>query len=173
MKISSICTRRVVTVDSACTLSQAAAAMRDQHVGALVVIRKPGADIQTAGIVTDRDLVLEVLARNLDPAAIRIGDLASDAVASVPEDSDIASGMAVMESHGVRRVLVTDAQDRIVGIVSLDNMLDACAQQLAGLSRVIRSGLQREACELDRAIPASAPTRNPCVAAPRWGSIVE
>jgi CBS domain-containing protein len=174
MNISSICTRRMVTVDGDSTLLEAATKMREQHVGALIVTRRAGADSCVAGVVTDRDLVLEVLARGLNPAGIKIGDLASDPVASVPEDADLADGMAIMESHGVRRVLVTDAQDRIIGIVSLDDVMDACAQELAGLSRVIRSGLRREASELDGAAPASPlPLRIPSIGTAGWNSVLE
>lgn len=174
MDISSICTRRMVTVDGGSTLHHAAITMREQHVGALIVTQQTGADGCVVGIVTDRDLVIDVLARGVNPANIKVGDLANEPHASVREDADLTSGMAVMEQYGVRRALVTDAQDRVIGILSLDDMMDACAQELAGLSRVIRSGLQREASENDATEPGSPlPLRIPSIGTVGWNTVLE
>ena len=65
-----------------------------------------------------------------------------------------------MEAHGVRRVLVTDGENRVTGIVSLDDLLDACAKELTGLATVIRSGIEREVAE-SRARPRRSRCRNP------------
>jgi CBS domain-containing protein len=174
MNISSICTRRMVAVDGDSTLFQAAAMMREQHVGALVVTQAVGTGSCVAGIVTDRDLVVEILALGIDPAGVKIGDLASETIASVREDADLASARAVMEKHGVRRVLVTDAQDRVVGAISLDDLMAACSEELAGLSRVIRSGMQRETSELDGMLPARPmPLRIPAVGTAGWNTVLE
>lgn len=102
-----------------------------------------------------------------------MGDLASEMIASVSEDADLASARAVMEAHGVRRVLLTDARNRVVGVVSLDDLMDAFAEELARLSRVIRSGMQRETAELDAMAPASPmPLRIPAVGTAGWNSVL-
>ncbi len=122
------------------------------------------------GVVTDRDLVIDVLARGLETAGIKIGELASDKIASVPEETDIAGAMAVMEANGVRRVLVTDSEKRVTGIVSLDDLMDACAKELAGLAAVIRSGIEREVAESrsDPQPPKPMPLRVPAVGTAGW-----
>ncbi|RSZ31987.1 CBS domain-containing protein [Variovorax beijingensis] len=170
MNISSICTRRLVAVDGGSTLFQAAAMMREQHVGALVITHSVGAGACVTGIVTDRDLVIDVLAQGLDPAGMKVGELASETIVSVSESADLADAMAVMEAHGVRRVLVTDAQERVVGVVALDDLMDACAEEIAGLSKVIRSGLQREASQVDDTPPM--PLRVPSVGTAGWNTVV-
>lgn len=174
MNISSICTRRMVSVDGDSTLAQAAAMMREQHVGALIVTQPMDGGACVTGVVTDRDMVVEVLAQGIDPGGIRVADLASQTLASAREDMDLSGAMAVMETHGVRRLLVTDAQDEVVGVVSLDDLMDACAKELAGLSRVIRSGMQRESAELDDAQPPSPlPLRFPAVGTAGCNSVLE
>ncbi|VTU21661.1 CBS domain-containing protein [Variovorax sp. RA8] len=170
MNIGSICTRRMIAVDSSSTLAQAAGLMREHHVGALIVTSQTAAGPCVTGVVTDRDLVIDVLARGLETAGIKIGELASDKIASVPEETDIAGAMAVMEANGVRRVLVTDSEKRVTGIVSLDDLMDACAKELAGLAAVIRSGIEREVAESrsDPQPPKPMPLRVPAVGTAGW-----
>lgn len=173
MNIGSICTRRLVAVDSASTLVQAAGLMRDQHVGALIVTSQTPEGACVTGIVTDRDLVVDVLARGLNANGIQVGELASDELASVPEEADVSAAIAVMESHGVRRALVIDSAKHVTGIVSLDDLMDECAKELAGLARVIRSGLQREVAETNTAPPAPKPLplRFPVTGTAGWSSV--
>jgi len=170
MKIGSLCTRRVVTVDEGASLGQAARLMREHHVGALVVTARAAQGLRIGGLVTDRDLVVEVLARELDPAAARIGELASTEIASVAEDDDLAQAIATMQRSGVRRLLVTDADQRLSGIVSLDDLVQACAGHLAGLADVIRAGLERETDEMEPTPPLPPGLlRVPAVGTAGWG----
>lgn len=170
MNIGSICTRHMIAVDSSSTLAQAAGLMREHHVGALIVTSQTAAGPCVTGIVTDRDLVVDVLARGLETAGIKIGDLASDKIASVPEEADVAAALAVMEAHGVRRLLVADGEKRVTGIVSLDDLMGACAKELAGLAAVIRSGIEREVAESRGAPqpPKLMPLRVPAVGTAGW-----
>lgn len=130
MNIGSVCTRRAATIDSTGTPVQAAALMRQHHVGTLVVTTQTPDGPRVSGIVTDRDLV--------------IGALASHQIESVFEDDDVASAIAVMQGGGVRRLLVVNAGHRLVGLVSLDDLMAACASEMGGLVNAIRSGIKRE-----------------------------
>lgn len=144
MKIASLCTRRVVTIDGGSSLTQAATLMREHHVGALVVTTQSGGGTQVSGIVTDRDLVIDVLSRGLDVAAVRIGTLVGPRLVSVREQDTLGDAIAAMQDGGVRRLLVTDADGHLRGILSMDDLLGACAQQLDALAGVIRAGIERE-----------------------------
>jgi CBS domain-containing protein len=144
MKIGSICTRRVATIDSANTPIQAAALMREHHVGTLVVTTETTEGPRVSGIVTDRDLVIDALADGVDGISGEIGALTSRQVASVSEDDDVASAIAVMQDNRVRRLLVINAEQRLVGIVSLDDLVEACASQMDGLVKAIRGGIEKE-----------------------------
>jgi len=144
MKIGSICTRRIVTIDRESSLADAAGLMREHHVGALVVTAEGAGGHQVLGVVTDRDLVIDVLARGLDAEEVRVGSLANKTVTSVFENEEIDSAIAAMQESGVRRLLVSDGQRRLVGISSFDDLLVACAAQMGALAQVIHSGVQRE-----------------------------
>ena len=147
MNIGSICSRRIVTIDSKATLAQAAAQMRDRHVGALVVTAASPEGPRVTGVVTDRDLVVHVLAQGVDGNQFAVGDLANRRIASIRDTDDVSVALDVMRECGVRRLLVTGEAQELVGIVSLDDLAAACASDMDRLARVIRSGLEREALE--------------------------
>ena len=170
MKIASICQRRIVTIDHASSLVQAAGLMREHHVGALVVTTESSEGPRVTGVVTDRDLVIDVLARGLGGTAVAIGDLASHRIASVSEDDDLDQAIAAMQESGVRRLLVVDHERRLTGIVSLDDLMAACAGQVAGLSEVIRSGIDRESAETSPLPTTVQPMlRIPAMGTLAWG----
>jgi predicted transcriptional regulator len=170
MNIGSICQRHLVTIDRGSSLAQAAALMRQRHVGALVVTTPTTEGPRVDGIVTDRDLVVGALAEGLDAAHVGVGDLASERLVSVNELDELADAVAAMQASGVRRLLVTDDEAMLTGIVSLDDLLAAYATELDGLAQVIRSGIERERAETDTAAEAAAPSlRVPAVGTAGWG----
>lgn len=169
MNIGSICSRRIVTIDSEFSLRDAAALMRERHVGALVVTAPSAEGTRVAGVVTDRDLVIHVLAQGIDGDEIEIGDLANQHIASVRDNEDSTRALAVMQEQGVRRLLVTDADQQLVGIVSLDDLVAACASDMDRLARTIRSGIEREAAETSPVVPPP-PLRIPAMGTAGWGN---
>jgi len=168
MNIGSICQRRLVTIDSGSSLAQAAALMRERHVGALVVTTGTAEGPRVDGVVTDRDLVVSALAEGLDAASVDIGDLASERLVSVNELDDLSDAVAAMQASGVRRLLVTDDEEQLTGIVSLDDLLAAYATEIDGLAKVIRSGIEREAADAEPEAP-EPPLRVPAVGTAGWG----
>jgi CBS domain-containing protein len=157
MNIQDICRREIVTIDATASLHDAAAVMRARHVGALVVTQGDEARTQAVGVVTDRDLAIEVLARSLAPGDIRIGQLASERLIGVPGRAGIAEAVGAMQRAGVRRLLVTGDDGEVVGLVSIDDLVDAIAGELSGLAAALRSGIARESAE--RKAIAPPPTR--------------
>ena len=169
MNIGSICSRRIVTVDHACSLTQAAGLMRDRHVGALVVTSASSDGIRVMGVVTDRDLVIHVLAQGLDGADVDVGDIAHQNVASVYEKDDVSQALSVMQKQGLRRLLVTNGDQQLTGIVSLDDLTAACASDMDRLAQVIRSGIDREVAETTPTVPPPPPLRIPAMGTAGWG----
>ena len=166
MNIGSICTRTVVTVDRAAPLPEAARLMREHHVGALVVTQQVAEGTAVIGVVTDRDLSVEVLARGIDAGTVQVGQVLSSPVLAVAETSPLDEAVLLMQQHGVRRLLVTGAQGQLSGIVSLDDLLVALATQIGVLSQVVRAGLDREA----QSRPAVAPPPIPPLRIPAMGT---
>lgn len=169
MKLLSLCQRPLVTIDADQPLQRAAQLMREQHVGALVIIEPTPQGALVSGIVTDRDLAIEVLARGVDAAQQPVRRFAGAALVSAPADADLATAVATMQTAGVRRLLVHDAEGHLVGLVSFDDLLQACVAPLSGLAEVLRQGLARETAERGAlAAPPRPPVRVPALGTAGW-----
>lgn len=147
MSIADISRQDVLAIDSGTPVTDAAALMRDHHVGALVVTAADGEGERAIGMLTDRDLVVEVLGRHLASEGLTAGDVASRTLVSVRGEADLAEAIATMNKHGVRRLLVTGSQGEVTGIVSLDDLLESLVAQLAGLAMTMRQGVVRETAQ--------------------------
>lgn len=156
MNIAKLCKRPIVSIDASATLRQAATLMREQHVGALVVTAAGGEHPVAVGVVTDRDLALEVLSRDLAPSEVSIAALASRKLAAVRGSAGVTEAIGVMAEHGVRRLLVTDDEGRLTGFVSADDILESLANDFRGLAHALRVGIARESVER-QAVPAPHP----------------
>jgi CBS domain-containing protein len=130
-----ICTRSVVVMDPEETVRQAAELMRKHNVGTVVVVDHASWPI---GIVTDRDIVLRCLASNEPPEATRIGDVMSAPVRTVSETTPIEQTLSTMRSLAVRRLPVVDARSRLIGIVSLDDIVDLLAREYTDIGALLR-----------------------------------
>jgi CBS domain-containing protein len=145
MNIGDICHREIVTADEATPVAQAARLMRDHHIGALVVTRAAGGGRAVLGLLTDRDLVVDVLAHEGASAAQPIGPLAHGPAAAVPEHASVPEALERMQLAGVRRLLVAGDDGQLAGIVTLDDLLGPLARPLALLAAVPESARAREA----------------------------
>lgn len=146
MDLTSLCTREVVGIEAGSSLRDAATLMCDEHVGALVVTTG-GEPPQVVGIVTDRDLTLEVLGRGETGADVRIGHLAKSPPMAVRANATIREAVTAMEQEGVRRLLVVDDDGGVVGLLSSDDLFEALSQEFESLVSALRKGIQREKAE--------------------------
>lgn len=145
MNVGDICNRAVAFATEEMSLKEAAGIMRTEHVGSLVVVREAGAGRVVCGMLTDRDIAVMAVARDFDPQTLRVADIMSaDPVTARPEDS-IHDVLATMRSRGIRRVPVTTADGVLVGIVTLDDMLEVMAEEMQDFVHAIESGQKREA----------------------------
>ena len=111
--------------------------------GALIVT-DGGADNRLLGIVTDRDIVLKSVAAGSAPRTTLVAEVMSTGVASVGENDDLMEAMQAMFTHGVRRLAVTGADGAVVGVVSLDDVIEAMVRDWVLLASIVRGGQQRE-----------------------------
>ncbi|HUL55755.1 MAG TPA: CBS domain-containing protein [Usitatibacter sp.] len=153
MKVERVCTRNVATVARSDSIRKAAELMRALHVGALIVTERADGGADVAGIVTDRDLVLRVLAEGRDAESLAVEKVMMPVVASVNEGADLLEVSERMRSAGVRRLLVTDADGNPAGVVSIEDMVDGLATELANISALLRSEVRRESGETQAAQP--------------------
>ncbi len=157
MSVASICRRDIVTIADTANLREAAQLMRSQHVGSLVLTQTSAGQEQAVGLITDRDLVVEGLAREMDPLRTTVSQLARRDLAAIAGDADLGQAVTQMREAGLRRLLVTAADGHVMGIVSFDDVLEALAQQIGGLAEAVRSGITREGLERPTAAPRVRP----------------
>ena len=144
MTAGEACRREVICATEDMSLKQAAERMRDQHVGSLVVIRKGDSGDIATGILTDRDVAIVAVARDFDPQTLRVGDvMSSDLVSARPEDS-LADALATMRGRGVRRLPITTEQGTLIGMLTLDDLLELLADELKTMVLTMEGGVQRE-----------------------------
>lgn len=137
MPIGDVCVREVLVATPETTITEAARLMRRHHVGDLVVVAGENGSRVPTGIVTDRDIVLSVIAPKLDPAIFTIGDLVTANLVTVREDLGVFECIQKMRTKGVRRMPVVDANGKLVGIVSVDDLIQLLGQELSELGRLI------------------------------------
>lgn len=144
MTIGEVCNRGVVVVDRSESIGVAARLMREHHVGTVVVVEGDEALWKPVGIVTDRDLVLEVLAEELPAAKLRVGDLTGSRLLSLPEDGSVSDAIKAMRDRGVRRAPVVDKDGFLVGILAVDDIIDLVSEQLSDIVGVMIHGQKME-----------------------------
>jgi CBS domain-containing protein len=141
--LNDVATAVVAVVEPDTQALLAAQLMRKHHVGALVVVDAVE-KARPVGIVTDRDLVLALMAEGLDPALFTVGDIMSTALVTARPDTDVLDAVALMRDHRLRRLVVVDATGLLVGIVSLDDVLAVMSQRLLDLTQVMSRSRDRE-----------------------------
>lgn len=139
-----ICTRSVTIAFKQTPLNGAARLMRENHVGCLVVVNEVGGKRIVVGVLTDRDIVTAVVAADLDPSTLQVEDVMSTDLVTAREDDSLIDLMHTMRRKGVRRIPVVGEQNELIGVVTLDDVLDILAQELGLLVAAIDSEGQRE-----------------------------
>lgn len=148
MKIGEICTRDVVVVGRGVSVRDAAKLMREHHVGDLVVVDAVGGRNVPAGVITDRDVTIEVVAMGVDPDMIKVSDVMGPELVTVGEGETVYDTIQRMRQRGVRRTPVLDAQGGLLGIVSLADLLEFLAEEMTQLARVFYREQTRETASL-------------------------
>lgn len=149
MRVDEICSRRIVHVQSTATLQQAARLMRDESARALLVTERTGCGARVVGIVTDRDMVVHGIANRGDCTETAVSEVMTRGLLTIHDDAMISEALRSMLSHGLHRLAVVDRQQRLVGMLSLDDTIRAMGGEwtlLAGiLGRDHASGSRQHA----------------------------
>jgi CBS domain-containing protein len=136
MHIGQICTTETIYCERDETVQGAALLMRKHHVGDLVVIDQPDGERVPIGIVTDRDIVVSVIALGLDPGSLLVSDIMSDDLLTCHEADDVYETIERMRLRAIRRVPVVNALGGLTGIVSVDDLLEFLAEEMSELARI-------------------------------------
>ncbi|MES2152754.1 MAG: CBS domain-containing protein [Pseudomonadota bacterium] len=136
MQIGQICTAETICCALDESVQGAALLMRQHHVGDLVVVDQPDGAQVPVGIITDRDIVISVIALGLDPASLQVGDIMSADLLTTQDSDDVYETIERMRARGIRRVPVVNAAGSLKGIVSADDLLEFLAEEMGELSRI-------------------------------------
>lgn len=135
MTVKTIAREDVAVIAPDESVAAVVAAMEDRNVGSLVIVE----DGRPIGIVTDRDLVMKVLAEGLDPAEVPVRDVMTEDLFTVDANTGLLEMLGQMGDKGVRRApLVEDGE--LVGIVTLDDLIVLLSMELQNISNIIRTG---------------------------------
>ena len=136
MSIGQFCNRDTAIARREDSILDVARVMRQWHVGCLVIVDNDDRGVRPVGIITDRDLVIEILAANLDPSAVTVGDIAASELLTAREQDGLWETLRRMQSRGVRRVPVVDANGYLAGIITQDDLLEILVGELSDLVRI-------------------------------------
>jgi CBS domain-containing protein len=144
LKIRDVAVHSPVTARPTESIGTCARRMHDEHVGCLVVVEDNDGEEFPVGVLTDRDIAIEVVAFGLDPRALTAGDVMSEKPIVVEEDDDLLDALAHMRERGVRRLPVVRPDGALAGMLALDNLLEALGEEIDGMLGVIRAQRTKE-----------------------------
>ena len=144
MTIGLICNRDTVIARADESLHTIAKLMREHHVGTVVIVRDVAGAAQPIGVLTDRDLVVEVMATDLDPSSVTAGDIMSHELVTAHENDGIWITIKRMRSQGIRRMPVLNDRGGLVGILSVDDLMELLAGEFSDLVKLTAREKERE-----------------------------
>lgn len=144
MKIGDYCRFGVAAISDEDDVAEAAKLMREKHVGFLVVFKEGDAMRKPVGVLTDRDIVLQVTARDISPHDVTVGDVMTQRPLIASENDDLGDLIQAMRQSGIRRVPVIDGRGALSGIIALDDIIDVISVMLGEVAGSIRSELRQE-----------------------------
>jgi CBS domain-containing protein len=145
--VGEICNREVVVTTRDTTVADAARLMRDHHVGTVIVAEPRDGAQHPVGIITDRDLVVEIMAMDLDPRDVRVEEVMGRELVTAHENDSIQKTLDVMSYKGVRRIPVLNTRGNLLGIVAADDLMKAIAEDITALATITTRERWREAAQ--------------------------
>ena len=137
--LKQIAVKPVVTASARMTIAEAARAMKQKNVGALIVVNAG----RPLGVLTDRDIVVDVVAAGKDPDAVRVDDVMRKKPATLRDDLGLMDAARVFAKTGVRRLPVVDKAGRVSGIVALDDLMMLLGNEMGLVAGALAAGLRK------------------------------
>lgn len=144
MSVGEFCNREVVVIGPDEPARAIALLMREHHVGDVLVVEQRDGRRVPVGIVTDRDLVIEVLASESDPGQFRVADIMTGDLLTARQADDTMETLQRMRNAGVRRMPVVADDGALVGIITVDDFINVFAEQMEDLVRLVSREQLRE-----------------------------
>lgn len=140
MSLERFCKKDVITVSPEVSLLEVARLMRSRHVGSVIVVNEH----RPIGILTDRDIIIKAVAEDKDPKGMRAHEIMTHNPAMVNINYDPLDATRIMRDRGLRRLPVVDENNHLLGILTLDDLLDLVGKEAANLAETVHTELARE-----------------------------
>ncbi len=140
MNVGELCIREVVITKKDTSIHHVAKLMREHHVGDVVIVEEKNGENVPVGIITDRDIVIELLATDVDLKAVAVGDIMSFDLLTTLDTEDVFVLIKKMQSKGVRRVPVVNNRGGLEGIISVDDLIDVFSEQMMNFVKLFFRG---------------------------------
>jgi CBS domain-containing protein len=144
MFIGEICNRNVVIATRDTSVTELAQLMREHHVGSIVITEAQNECNIPVGIITDRDLVIELLSKDIDTKSISAGDVMSNELVSVRDTNHVYDTLKLMRGKGIRRMPVVNDENVLIGILTVDDLLDVVISELDDIVNIVAIEQKRE-----------------------------
>lgn len=138
MRVGEYCNRNVVVINSNESVKNAAELMRSYHVGDLILLEEQENKKVPIGIVTDRDLVIEVMAAGVKPDSLLVRDILTEPFTYVFENDSLFDALEMMHSKKIRRLPVVDNDNALIGIITLDDFIEILAETMVNVVDVVK-----------------------------------
>ncbi|PLX51221.1 MAG: CBS domain-containing protein [Desulfobulbaceae bacterium] len=145
MSVGKFCNRQVVVADRHSDIVAVAKLMRRHHVGDVVLVQDITVDNKVpVGIITDRDLVIELMALEVNLETVNVGDAMSYELVTCCETDSLCDALQRMQARHVRRLVVVDEAGCLSGILTVDDLVELLAEEMSGVARVVMGQPERE-----------------------------
>jgi CBS domain-containing protein len=144
MLLKEVCVLDVVCCGRTTNVIEAARMMRKHHIGDLIVVDDPNDERVPVGILSDRDIVVEVLGNDLDPSKTTVSQVMSNKLVIAEAHEDTSVAVERMHAHGVRRMPVVDHSGGLIGVFTLDDAIKLHAQRAAEFVDIAAKGQTHE-----------------------------
>jgi len=144
MNLKELCVLDIACCHKGDTIAEAARLMRQHHTGDLIVIDETDGTREPIGMITDRDIVMEVIAKGHDPDRTQVSGVMASPVVVASASENVATAIERMRTHGVRRLPIVDDSGAAFGILTLDDLYRALAEHTAALAAIVSKEQTRE-----------------------------
>lgn len=144
MTVGEYCNRETIIIGPHEPVIEAVSLMREQHVGALVVTEERHQEQVPIGILTDRDILIEILAEGVSIDAVTVGDIMNRDPKVAWDDEDVTTIIKRMRVNGIRRMPVVNEENVLQGLITLDDLLELIAAELTDLAALISREQKQE-----------------------------
>lgn len=144
MNIGTICSRETIIADTGDCLLDTARLMREHHVGSLIIVTSNQHGVRPVGIITDRDIVIQAISEEIELSDLVAGDIMSRDLLIAREDDDLFEAFERMCKKGVRRMPVVNAEGLLIGVLSIDDLLEIIVNEMRNLVQLFKHEQQKE-----------------------------